>query len=405
MSKRNTKTTAGTNTTAGTKTTGKSCEPPAMGGTNARSEARKSVPVERGARITVGMDLGDKENSVCILAGDGEDISEHKVANTAAALAEFFGRFADRGVVTVAIETGTHSPWVCHVLRDMGLNVLVANSRKVSLIYDTEVKTDPRDARMLARMARFEPELLFPIQPRTLETQVDLTLVRARNGLVKSRTELITMVRGLVKSVGGRLPACSAPAFHAKMGEHLPPALVPALAPVLNVIATLTARIRDFDRQVERLCRSMPETGRLMQVGGVGELTALTFVLTVEDPERFVHNRDIGPYLGLTPGRDQSGERDVPKPITKAGDMRLRCLLVEAATYILGPFASDCDLRRHGMKIAERGGKVAKRKARVAVARKLAVLLLSLWKTGETYEPNRKRRGVSGEPATPTAAA
>jgi transposase len=350
-------------------------------------------------QITIGMDLGDKHNHICVLTGGGEDISEHRIANTPAAVAEFFGGFESPDRVTVAIETGTHSPWVCHVLQDMGLNVLVANARKTSLIYDATVKTDTRDARMLARMARFEPELLFPIQPRDRQAQAHLAVLRARNGLVKSRTQLITMVRGLVKSSGGRLPACSAPSFHTKVGKQVPTELRPAIDPVLDAIATLTARIGDFGRQVRNLCRSMPETERVMQVAGVGPLTALTFVLTVENPQRFVHNRDIGPYLGLTPGKDQSGDSDVPKSITKAGDGRLRHLLVEAASYILGPFGPDCDLKRHGTKIAERGGKVAKKKARVAVARKLAVMLLSLWKTGSDYEPNRKRR-TANDPIT-----
>lgn len=349
-------------------------------------------------RITIGMDLGDKHNHICVLTGGGEDLSDHRIANTPAAVAEFFGGFGSPDRVTVAIETGTHSPWVCHVLQDMGLHVLVANARKTSLIYSTTVKTDVRDARMLARMARFEPELLFAIQPRNRRSQAHLAVPRARNGLVKSRAQLIIMVRGLVKSSGGRLPACSAPSFHAKAAGHVPEELRPAVEPVLDAIATLTARIGDFERQVRDLCRSMPETERLMQVAGVGPLTALTFVLTVENPQRFVHNRDIGPYLGLAPGKDQSGDSDVPKSITKAGDGRMRHLLVEAASYILGPFGPDCDLRRHGMKIAERGGKVAKKKARVAVARKLAVMLLSLWKTGSDYEPNRKRR--AGNDAT-----
>jgi len=350
-------------------------------------------------KITIGMDLGDKHNHICVLTGAGEDISEHRVDNTPSSVAEFFGGFANPERVTVAIETGTHSPWVCHVLQDMGMNVLVANARKASLIYDTTVKTDTRDARMLARMARFEPGLLFPIQPRDRQSQTNLALTRARGGLVKSRTQLICMVRGLVKSSGGRLPACSAPSFHTKVAEHLPAELRPAVGPVLDVIATLTARIGDLDRQVRLLCRSMPETGRLMQVAGVGPLTALTFVLTVEDPLRFARCRDIGPYLGLTPGKDQSGQNDAPQSITKAGDASLRHLLVEAASYILGPFGPDCDLKRHGMKIAARGGKVAKRKARVAVARKLAVMLLSLWRTGTDYEPNRKRRTGNGAAA------
>jgi transposase len=187
------------------------------------------------------------------------------------------------------------------------------------------------------------------------------------------------------------LPKCPAVSFHKRAAEHIPEALMPALGPILETIFSLTQRIREYDRKLETISKeSYPETELLRQVEGVGPLTALTFVLTLEDPYRFAKSRSVGAYLGLVPAADQSGDRDPrEKRISKEGDEMLRKLLVGSAHYILGPFGSDSDLRRHGEKIASRGGKNAKKRAAVAVARKLAVLLHSLWVSGELYEPLR----------------
>ena len=224
-----------------------------------------------------------------------------------------------------------------------------------------------------------------------------MALIRSREALVSTRTQLVNHVRGTVKSFGGRLPKCPARSFHNRALEHIPEVLWPALEPILQTIGSLTQRIHDYDRQLETISKEhYPETELLRQVEGVGPLTALTFALTMEDPYRFEKSRSMGAYLGLVPARDQSGDRDPQKRISKEGDEMLRKLLVSGAHYILGPFGSDSDLRRHGQKIASRGGKNAKKRAAVAVARKLAVLLHSLWVSGEVYEPlrNTHRFGV-----------
>jgi transposase len=184
------------------------------------------------------------------------------------------------------------------------------------------------------------------------------------------------------------LPKCPARTFHKRAAEHIPEALLPALEPILETIGSFTQRIREYDRRLEAIAKEhYPETELLRQVEGVGPLTALTFVLTVEDPHRFEKSRSVGAYLGLVPATDRSGESDPQKRISKEGDEMLRKLLVGSAHYILGPFGSDSDLRGHGEKIASRGGKNAKKRAAVAVARKLSVLLHRLWVTGEAYDP------------------
>jgi transposase len=337
---------------------------------------------------TAGLDLGDKYSYLCIIdQHSGEVIEEGRLRTTPEALKR---RFASERPMRIAIEAGTHSPWVSRLLEECGHEVLVANARKLRLIYSNKRKTDEVDAENLARLARVDPKLLYPLKHRGEDSQAHVAIVRSREALVSARTQLVNHVRGAVKSFGARLPKCPAVSFHNKAPEHIPEALLPALGPLLETIGSLTRRIRQYDRRLEAIAKEhYPETELLRQVEGVGPLTALTFVLTVEDPYRFEKSRSVGAYLGLVPARDQSGDRDPQRRISKEGDEMLRKLLVSGAHYVLGPFGSDSDLRRHGEKIAARGGKNAKKRAVVAVARKLSVLLHSLWISGEVYEPLR----------------
>ena len=346
----------------------------------------------REQQLTAGLDLGDKYSYLCVLDTDsGELVEDGRLRTTPEDLRR---RFDFEKKLRIAIEVGTHSPWVSRLLEACGHEVVVANPRKTRLIYGDKRKTDELDAQKLARLARADPELLYPIEHRGEDSQAHLALIHSRDALVRSRTQLINHVRGMVKSFGARLPKCSAESFHKKVADALPSELAEALGGVVETITSLTERIRDYERRIERVCKeSYPqETGLLRQVPGVGAITSLTFVLTLEDPERFEKSRAVGAYLGLVPGKDQSGESDPGRPISGEGDKMLRRLLVSSAHYILGPFAPDCDLRRHGEKIAERGGKNAKKRAVVAVARKLSVLLHRLWITGEAYEPLRNAR-------------
>jgi transposase len=346
----------------------------------------------REQQLTAGLDLGDKYSYLCVLDTDsGELVEDGRLRTTPEDLRR---RFDFEKKLRIAIEVGTHSPWVSRLLEACGHEVVVANPRKTRLIYGDKRKTDELDAQKLARLARADPELLYPIEHRGEDSQAHLALIHSRDALVRSRTQLINHVRGMVKSFGARLPKCSAESFHKKVADALPSELAEALGGVVETITSLTERIRDYERRIERVCKeSYPqETGLLRQVPGVGALTSLTFVLTLEDPDRFEKSRMVGAYLGLVPGKDQSGDRDPGKPISGEGDEMLRRLLVGSAHYILGPFGPDSDLRRHGEKIAARGGKNAKKRAVVAVARKLSVLLHRLWITGEAYEPLRNAR-------------
>jgi transposase len=348
--------------------------------------------------MTAGLDIGDKHSYLCLLGtASGEVMEEGRLRTTPEA---FRRRFASEEPMRIAIEAGTHSPWVSRVLEECGHEVLVANARKLRLIYANKRKTDEIDAENLARLARLDPKLLYPLKHRGEDSQAHMAIIRSRQALIGCRTQLVNHVRGTVKSFGGRLPKCPAVSFHNKAPEHIPEALRPALVPILETISSLTRRIRDYDRQLETISKERyPETDLLRQIEGIGPLTALTFVLTLEDPYRFEKSRSVGAYLGLVPATAQSGERDPQKRISKEGDEMLRKLLVGSAHYILGPFGSDSDLRRHGEKIASRGGKNAKKRAVVAVARKLSVLLHSLWMSGELYEPLRNTHRSGGQAA------
>jgi transposase len=351
-------------------------------------------------KTTAGLDLGDKYSYLCLIdTGSGEVIEEGRLRTTPEAIRR---RFASERPLRIAIETGTHSPWVSRLLEECGHEVLVANARRLRLIYSNKRKTDEIDAENLARLARLDPKLLYPVRHRGEQSQAHMALIRSRQALVDCRTQLVNHVRGAVKSFGHRLPKCPARTFHKRVQEHIPEALLPALEPLLEQIASLTERIRDFDRRLVVISEEhYPETALLRQVEGIGPLTALTFVLTLEDPYRFEKSRSVGAYLGLVPATDRSGDSDPQKRISKEGDEMLRKLLVGSAHYVLGPFGSDSDLRRHGEKIASRGGKNAKKRAAVAVARKLSVLLHRLWVTAEVYDPlhNAHRRQGQGEAA------
>jgi transposase len=347
-------------------------------------------------KMTAGLDLGDKYSYLCLIdTQSGEMIEETRLRTTPEALKR---SFSAREPMRVAIEAGTHSPWVSRLLEECAHEVLVANPRKLHLIYKGKHKTDKLDAENLARLARLDPKLLSPLKHRGETSQAHLALLRSREALIGARTQLINHVRGAVKSLGHRLPKCSAESFHKRAPTEIPGVLRGALGPLVETIASLTARIKEYDFELEAMTRvNYPETSLLRQIQGVGTLTALAFVLILEDPERFGKSRAVGAYLGLAPGKDQSGQSDPQQRISKHGDEMLRRLLVGSAHYILGPFAQDSDLRRHGLKIAERGGKNAKKRAVVAVARKLSVLLHRLWITGEAYEPLHNAQRLAGK--------
>lgn len=347
---------------------------------------QKSITGEQ--PMTIGLDLGDRRSHLCAVDARGEVSSRFALPTTQRALQRIFAKLAPSRVV---IEVGTHSPWVSRLLASLGHEVIVANAREVKSIGQSRSKNDEADAEQLARLGRADPQLLRPIRHRGAQAQRDRALLRVRDGLVRARTALINQARGSAKALGQRRLHCTTAAFARRIQNDGLQDLFPGLGTLVETIGQLTVAIRAKDREIERLSQERyPETELLRQVRGVGPITALAYVLTLEDPRRFAKSRSVGAYLGLRPGQRQSGERNPELRITKQGDVFLRRMLIQASHYILGPFGPDTDLRRFGTRLIARGGRLANKKARVAVARKLAVLLHCLWRTGEVYEPLRQ---------------
>ena len=338
----------------------------------------------------VGLDLGDRTTHLCALDADRQVIHRQRLSTTRE---QFRKLFSGHPPLRFVIEAGSQSPWIYAELSQMGHHVHVADPRRVGLISKSHRKTDRRDAETLARMELGMPELIGEVHHRSLDQQSQLAMLRARSLLVGVRTQCVQHVRGTLKAFGIRVPSCATTCFHRRVLEVLPASLEAALRGILEQLKGIAEQIKDYDRRLKTLAQEeVPTARRLQEVNGVGPLTSLAFVLTLSDPHRFPKSREVGSWVGLAPRVNASGDKDPQLPISKTGDQYLRTLLVQSAHYMLGPFGQDSDLRRFGLRLYARGGKGAKNRAVVAVARKLAVLLHKLWVSNEAYEPLRQSR-------------
>lgn len=335
--------------------------------------------------VTVGLDVGDKLSEVCEINAAGEITVRCAICTSRSGIVGYFGKHE---VSRVVLEAGTHSPWLERLLKELGHEVVVANPSK--MFVKGRRKSDLHDAEFLARMGRMDVHLLWPIRHRSIQVQQDLEMIRARDSLVRVRSKLICHVRGAVKSFGGRVSSCSAEAFARAARAQVPEELRSAIGPMLKPITQLTLEIARYDKRLAQIAERYPATQFLRQIPGVGPVTSLHFVLLIEDPARFSDSSDAGAFFGLVPKLFESGGSKPQLRISKAGDELGRSHLVSAAHYILGHHGPECDLRRYGQTIAARGGKNAKKRAVVAVARKLAVLMHRLWVSGATYDPDRQ---------------
>src|SRR5690242_18530609 len=286
-----------------------------------------SNEILKGHKLTIGLDLGDRWSCYCVLDEAGRIILEQKLATTPEAMKQIFERIPRS---LIAMETGTHSPWVSRLLRELGHEVLVAHAQKVQLISKSNRKDDRHDARTLARLARIDPELLGPVRHRSAQAQIHLTVIRARAELVSARTALVNAARGLTKSYGERLPKCGTQQVSRELAAKLSTELRDVLEPLLKEVESLNERIKEYEVRMEKIAKeSYPHVELLKQVKGVGTQIALTYVLTIEDPHRFLKSREVGCFLGLKPGRRDSGESKPQKGISKAGDRYLRTMMVQ----------------------------------------------------------------------------
>lgn len=346
----------------------------------------KQVTVEVPARC-IGLDLGDEKSSYCMVDGHGRITREGQVETSEPGLRAVFGQL---DASLIVLEASPQCHWIAPLLRSLGHKAIVVHPRRLQLIHQSSSKTDRNDARMLARVARFDLDLLQPVHEKSEETLATRTQMRARTQLIHARTCLINLVRNSMKTFGCKAPSCSTDVFAKKIHALIPQILRPALEPVLRMLTQLQTEIEGYDKAVAQHCdaRSNP-TAVFLGLHGVGPVLALAFVTAIENPSRFKSSRSVGAYFGLTRKRDQSGNKDPDLRISKEGDRTVRSLLVTAATHILRPSAPDSDLKRYGKRIARRGSRRDRARARVAVARKLAVLMHRLWVTGEVYQPLR----------------
>jgi transposase len=363
-------------------------------------------------RLTVGLDLGDRTSRYCILDEAGEIASEDKVPTNNEGLASVFGKMP---ACRIALEVGSHSPWASRALAAMGHEVIVANPHSVKLITKSVKKNDRIDAERLARLARVDPKLLSPIQHRGERAQADLAVIRARAELVDTRTGLINCARGMAKPMGERLKGCDADQVKEALADGLSAALQEVIRPLLKCVEEISKQIKAYDGKINEIAKRYPEIELLTPVWGVGTLIALTYILTIEDARRFEHSREVGPYLGLTRKQHTSGDQEPELRISKHGDALLRRYLVQSAQCTLWDHAPDSDLKvwgktlqnggRKGSQKKQKGSKKAKKKAVVAIARKLAVLLHRLWVTGEVYDPHYNRKAAAAAERKAKAAA
>lgn len=343
--------------------------------------------------MTLGLDLGARKSQACTLAPTGEVVEERSISTSREAVTRLL---RDRPGARVVLEASTSARWISSLAKSLGHEVIVANPRNIPIVTANVRKSDRNDARLLAELGQVKPQLLSPVELRDDRYQAVRTLLFARAQLVKNRTSMINFVRAEVRMLGHSLPSCSGASFASKCRELIPGELEDSLQSIVDVIEDLSRRIAGYDHKVEALSETkFPETAVLRQVHGVGPLIALAVVATIGDPSRFRKSRSVGAYLGLVPRSSQSGNRNPTLSITKCGDDFLRSLLVSAATRILGPHGTDSDLRRLGLSISATGDKRARAKARIAVARRLAVLLHRLLVTGEVYEPLRNSEPVA----------
>ena len=361
--------------------------------TNTKKQIEKMAAKQR---LTIGLDLGDRTSRYCILDAEGEVLSEGELPTTKTGLNSLFGKMP---CSRVALEVGTHSPWVSRQIAGLGHEEIVANPHRVKLITQSGRKNDRIDAQKLARLARVDPKLLSPVRHRGAEAQADLAVIRARAELVEARTALVNCARGLVKPMGDRLRKCDADQVGAGLAAGLGAEVQKIVEPLLKSVEAISQQIEVYDEKIAEIAKRYPEVELLTQVYGVGTLIGLAYILTIEDAERFQHSRDVGAFLGLQPKQRESGDSQPELGISKTGDRLLRSYLVQAAHCMLRQGAPDSDLRAWGLGKAGAGGKRAKRRALVGMARKLAVLLHRLWVMGEVYDPLYNRKAAQAAKA------
>ncbi|HWJ38032.1 MAG TPA: IS110 family transposase [Sphingomicrobium sp.] len=350
-----------------------------------------------GSKYWVGMDLGWWETHVCILDDDGQTIAECASEASSTALLEALSVVPAEDIALIAVESG-QGVHVVRKLRSAGMPIEIFEARKASkFLALRRNKTDASDARGLAELARLGQNTVSRVHVKSVECQQMRTQVLMRHKLVKLRVMVENSLRARFGMYGGRLTKSRTPEkvrqsaidliAQLKVEEGIN--LAPDVMPLLDIAESLGSYLKKLDRAFVVRASKDPVCRRLMSVPGVGALTALSFFSAVEDPLRFARSTDVAAYLGLVPRRYQSGGTSRTRGITKTGNKLTRMHLVNAA-MVFNLHAPDCELKAWSTALHERIG--AKR-ARVALARKLSIILLTIWRTEVPFElhPTRLR--------------
>ena len=329
--------------------------------------------------VYVGLDVSDKSTHLCVVDGSGAIMWSGACATDPEVIAKTL-KVRARGVQRVILETGPLSAFLYHGLVERDVPVTCVCARHAKGVLSARVnKSDPHDAEGLAQMAR--TGWFKAVRIKAEATHMERARLKIREQLIAARQAIAGQLRGLLKLFGLRLGQVTTPGKRRERLRMLfaqKPELEPILAPLIESLEALEVQIARSSKELAAQAAADPVTARLMTVPGVGPITALVFKSSIEDPERFSRGEDAGAFAGLAPRRNPSGERDYKGRISRAGDPMLRKALYEAANVLLGRVKRPCALRDWGMKLAETKGP---KRARVAVARKLAVLLHRLWRS------------------------
>ena len=348
--------------------------------------------------ITIGLDLGNKKHKVVGLDGRGKVVLKCELNNDKETLGAFFKEHAG---ATVAMETGTHCRWISSLAKHCGCDAIVGNARKLRAIWESSQKNDWKDAQMIANIARTSRELFHPVSLRDDEHHALVQLIELRDIVVAQRTQAVNAIRGMCKACGYMLPKCDAGGFHRHLDE-IPQSEYWKFEPLVDRLESLAENISMYDWKIQDYAdvHFKEDVELLRTIPGVGPITSCAYAAFAPNPKKFGSPRDAGCYFGLTAGQDQSGDIDKPKTITKGGNEMMRKLLVTAANYILRESSKDSALKRYGERICARGGKIARRKAKIAVARKLAVVMMAMLQSRKPYQDNLAVRQETEESAS-----
>lgn len=327
-----------------------------------------------------GIDLASKSSAICILGSNGEILFEGACPTDEDGFRQALKSWRTLHCV---IEASPLSEWVARMLESLGHEVVVIDPRRAKAIITSKKKTDKLDARNLARMGR--TGWYTQVHRKTEEARLLRSHLKARKGLIDAQRQQNNRIRGLLRAHGIKVGQVSSGRFEGhvdKLVRRKCPALITAIRPLLDLWVSIRESLTVMTKGVKQMAKQDATCQLLMSAPGVGPMVASAYVATIDDPSRFRRGAQVAAYLGLVPSIIQSGESEYRGRITKEGDRLLRWLLVEAAHVLLTRSGTDSALKRWGKRLEKREGSS---KAKVAVARKLAIVLHRIWLTGEPY--------------------